>query len=288
MRAANRHQQHHYVPAFLLRQWQSGPDERLTAFAWKNGNLVASRNKARAVAKLLGLYTLQEAPSEQRNMLESKLFQLVDDHAARVHAALLRGDLQKLTQEDAEHWARFVVSLTVRSPWLIERYAARGPGVMLRAMMDRPVPGEDAHERLAQFQAAHPAALRDLTLRSVGRVVVQSEAHAHLLGAVWSLVDTSQSSRDLVISDVPVYRSGVKDGDFLLALPLAPKRLFMIHPQGSRIGAGLRTIPVRDLVTAANRESAAQAMQYVFASSGEHETLARRMLRKPLEGPSRG
>lgn len=50
------HDEHHFVPAFLLREWQTGDDDKLTSLRWARGALVANRYKAKSVAKQRHLY----------------------------------------------------------------------------------------------------------------------------------------------------------------------------------------------------------------------------------------
>jgi len=44
------HDNHHFVPAFLLREWEAGEDKKLTSFRWSRGAVVDSRFKAKSVA----------------------------------------------------------------------------------------------------------------------------------------------------------------------------------------------------------------------------------------------
>ena len=66
----------------------------------------------------------------------------------------------------------------------------------------------------------------------------------------------------------------------MLALPIAPKMLFMVHPENSTWAPRLRTLSARELVRRANIDSASQAIDYVFATSSEHIQRAKRYLRR--------
>jgi hypothetical protein len=64
------HDQHHFVPAFLLREWESGKDDKLTSLRWARGAVVANRYKAKSVAKQRHLYTTGLAEGRPDNKLE--------------------------------------------------------------------------------------------------------------------------------------------------------------------------------------------------------------------------
>jgi hypothetical protein len=102
-----------------------------------------------------------------------------------------------------------------------------------------------------------------------------------MLGATWTTVDLSASPLDLVIADRPVLRVGGFDADYLLACPIAPTRLFLMHPENSTWPARLGGLSPRDLVMRVNRESVNQAHTFVFATSGAHRSLAETYLRQP-------
>ena len=78
--------EHHFVPAFLLREWQSGSDEKLTSFRWSRGQVVATRFKAKSVAKRRHLYStgvaegrpVKEVAAEMTTLTAEELDRLLD------------------------------------------------------------------------------------------------------------------------------------------------------------------------------------------------------------------
>ena len=277
---SKRHDVHHFIPAFLLRQWQNGPDDRLTALAWKGGSVNASRRKAKAVAKLTGLYTLRDVPEDEANIVEAKIFQRIDDEGAAAHAKLARGE-SELSPREKDGWARFIVSLVTRSPWFLQRHVDAAPRALLEMIMKNPLEGMSPSLTLEKVLEVVPDLPRDMALRGLVSMLPKSRTQDAIMGAPWTIADVSDSSRDLVIGDQPVLRSGDFDTDFLLALPLSPTKLFLMHSPDSSALSAFRRLGPRQLVERANRESAHRAIEYVYATSDAHAALARRYLREP-------
>lgn len=275
------HNEHHFIPAFMLRQWERGENSKLTTMTWRNGAVRLGRNRAKAVAKWTQLYTLHDAPEHAKNIIESKVFQKVDDEGAIAHAAILSGDLSSLSDELAQCWTRFVVALLMRSPWFIQEQVKKAPNVMLDTILKTALPEEDTAATLQAILSANPNFATTIALRSLVSSLPNSQSHAAIQGAQWILADVRASPIDLVIGDLPVLRTaGGFEGDFMLALPIAPKMLFMVHPENSTWAPRLRTLSARELVRRANIDSASQAIDYVFATSSEHIQLAKRYLRR--------
>lgn len=84
------HDEHHFVPAFLLREWQTGEDDKLTSLRWARGAVVANRYKAKSVAKQRHLYSTGVAERRPNNKLEREFMgPKVDDPAAIAHQVML-------------------------------------------------------------------------------------------------------------------------------------------------------------------------------------------------------
>ena len=84
--AAMAHDNHHFVPAFLLREWEAGGDKKLTSFRWSRGAVVDSRFKAKSVAKQRHLYSTTTDEGRPDNKLERDFMgPVVDEPAAIAH-----------------------------------------------------------------------------------------------------------------------------------------------------------------------------------------------------------
>lgn len=278
---SRRHENHHFIPAFLLRPWERGDDSRLTTLAWRNGAIRIGRNRAKAVAKLAQLYTLHELPSDRRNIIEARVLQKIDTDGAAVHSVFLAPGHPTLSAGDAVAWTRLVLSLVLRSPWMIEKYIEDAPRVLLETIKKSAAAGEDPEDTFLELQSRNPDLARSMTLQGRARLLPRGQSHAAMLGATWTVVDVSSSPFDLVIADQPVLRTGGFNEDYLFALPIAPTKLFLMHPEHSTWPGRLGALPTRELVMRVNRESATQAHTYLFATSGAQARLAEAYLRVP-------
>ena len=192
------HKAHHYIPVFLLKHWHGGKDDRLTVFTWRNDALTVSSRRAKAVAKITGLYALGAASPTVRNVIEKTVFQTIDNDGAEVHQHLLHQGAQGLSEEQAQTWARFLVSLLVRSPQTLEKHLADSPQVLLNTMRKNALPGEDAEEVFAQLSVERPHLTRNLTLGAIVKVLEGGMVQSVVMDSVWATIDLSRSPIDLV------------------------------------------------------------------------------------------
>ena len=66
-----KHVAHHFVPDFLLRNWHSTPEEKLTHFEWVFGKLDVQEYKAKHVAKQKHLYSTVQQDGTHDTSLET-------------------------------------------------------------------------------------------------------------------------------------------------------------------------------------------------------------------------
>jgi hypothetical protein len=108
---------HHYVPQFLLGQWSS--EGWIVAYYWENGAGRVIENSKASVAsacQIPNLNTYFGVPADFRDFPETGFFTpKIDTPAAPVHARLTRGEVGSLTPKEKTDWARFLVSLGVRT-----------------------------------------------------------------------------------------------------------------------------------------------------------------------------
>jgi hypothetical protein len=107
---------HHFIPQFYLRAWARG-DGRLTWFYRPHSKVEAVSRYPKAVGFDTNLYAYEGVPEDKRQILEKELFHPVDTHAAETHKLLLGGKLNALSNENRVHWARFLLSTQLRTPF---------------------------------------------------------------------------------------------------------------------------------------------------------------------------
>ena len=132
------HDQHHFVPAFLLREWQTGEDNKLTSLQWARSIVVANRYKAKSVAKQRHLYATGLAEGRPDNKLEREFMgPKVDDPAAVSHQLMLTDGIEALNEQHWVDWARFLVCQMVRTPRIVAHVRHQGREILMHG--DEPV-----------------------------------------------------------------------------------------------------------------------------------------------------
>ena len=107
---------HHYVQQFYLKQW-ADPDGQIPNYRWLRNRAIFGRVKSsKGTGFEPDLYAREHVPPEERNLVETGFFSVLDDKAARVHARLLRLEQFIFTAEERMDWAMFLAAATARTP----------------------------------------------------------------------------------------------------------------------------------------------------------------------------
>lgn len=285
------HHNHHFVPAFLLREWESGKPAKLTYFMWAQDKLVQKPRTAGAVASQRFLYSINVDPTT--NSANSRLEidfmgPVVDDPASVVHKAMLkarRGKTEWLSDQQREIWARFIVAQMVRIPAHVEMMRKKG-GEILRANtklvsvegFGDGVTPQPINEWLEQY---FPDSFDDLGVLTLPSVVNSERLNALVLGTTWELRDIRHTNFDLLISDSPLTYFRDK-GHIVFVLPIAPHRLFFAY-SNLVSWAKIRRFTMLSLAKRSNVSQVEQAERYVYSTSSAQKPLVEKYLRKPRQ-----
>ena len=106
---------HHFTPVFYLKAWAS--DGHVTRYYRPQKEVVPSPVAPKRTGFEPHLYTLHGVPPEQQDWLETQFLKPVDLRAAVARQLLLDGGLNRLTNEQRVDWARFMMSMQLRSPF---------------------------------------------------------------------------------------------------------------------------------------------------------------------------
>jgi hypothetical protein len=108
---------HHFTPVFYLNSWAI--DDRVTRYYRPCSGVVVSPTAPKNTGYENHLYTFQGVSPEQQEILETQFFSPVDSSAAIAHKLLLAGCLNQLTNQQRADWARFMMSMQLRSPFAL-------------------------------------------------------------------------------------------------------------------------------------------------------------------------
>lgn len=278
------HNEHHFVPAFLLREWQTGDDNKLTQLQWMRGAVITDRLKAKSVAKQRHLYATGIACGRPDNRLERDFMDpKVDGPAALAHKVLLTEGVGVLTEQHRIDWARFLVCQMIRTPKMVEHVRLRGREILMRG--DEPVaadvlgPGEP-QVSLSQWLKEHrPDLFDDLGIDTLPHIINSSLLNGVFLKATWATREIKHAKFDFLVSDSPLVYEGKMSSNFLFAIPLSPRKLFLAYSD-EQTGNNVKRAAADAVAVAFNRNQAAQAQSYVFSTSDKQRAFVTRYLRK--------
>ena len=278
---------HHYVPKFILEQWHTPPDDRLSTFHWEHGALRHGRHKAKAVAKRDHLYSRRRRTANPDVSLERDFFgPYVDDPAARVHKKMLANGLGDLTHAEQADWAKFIIAQILRVPTTMEQMRERGRRTLEEGLDADPDAyvverGNEPEPTLrAWFEKNFPHEFDDVAVRAFPLLVYSKKLLSAVLTGHWAVRVLTNSNRDLVIGDKPLSVAGKLGGEHLLIMPIAPNRVWLAF-DNPQTGVNVEQRTDVDLVREINRAMVIQTDRYVYSSSMQHEALILKYLRKP-------
>lgn len=284
---------HHFTPVFYQKAWV-GADGRLTRYSRPFDKVVAKSCAPSRTGSKAHLYTLQGVPPERQAALETEFFQPVDDHAAVAHQMMRVGRLNDLTGDLRCHWARFLMSMTLRSPFSLGE-VARLADQTVRANL-----AADDDEYNALRKPSDPATLYDWTLKHQPQVIENAHKtflpglidHAdlgrHLINMVWATMDVSTARHSLLTSDRPFNWSlGWKDPKTLLVFPIGPELLFLATNGLPLVQAVLRN-PADKVVRQVNDAVVRLAVDFVVGRDASQLSFVEERLRRPDQEPAPG
>lgn len=221
------------------------------------------------------LYSFSGVKPDRQHMIEKEF---LAPHVDGPGSAALTHFLDQApeTATTRSDWARYVMSLAVRTPAGLARVAALSDSVV-RPLLSDP----DDAEYLAVKQCGDPETLRDLierdaphVLDNVGKIFLpglidHEELGNYIVNMKWGVMNLS-GARTLLLGDQPlILTGGLKDPNSLLALPLSPTRVF-IAINDMRLIDRMLGRGIDYLAEVLNDQSVRQSTQNVYGSGPEH------------------
>lgn len=229
---------HHYVPQFLLQPWAVGtPDGRLEAFRVDLPDIPSKRLKPRATGFEPDLYALTKpvVAGMEQQAIEKNLLRIVDNSGAIARRKLDLEGLQNLTSQQRIDWVRFLMSLRVRRPRIVERLRREGSEMLRKHLAADPHEYDsmrkDGDEPTLEewAEARFPGIVENIGLSMFSKFVVNPKIGNKILNSRWSIFDITQSAREFLLADDPlIFVGDIDQPNLILALPITPTKLFMI------------------------------------------------------------
>lgn len=287
-------EKHHYVPRFYLNGWTTQDESqalRLTRFQWKGGKFLVERVVPRSTACLDRLYSLEGAPIQDQQRIETDfLAKVIDDPAGGVlHHMRTAGPGHDLKQEQRVAWTRFIMSLRIRSPEIMEQLNAEAPAELRKNLQDDPeeydtLAEEGDPETLLEFvEKEAPGFIDDFGKRLLPRLIMDDKAFKRIHQMHWWSGDFSDSKVSLLTSDHPVIiMPGIDHPGCVLALPISPTLVFFACPD-ERVVQFLLHWNRTSLVEWLNASVVRLASEQVYAIDDSQAEFVRDLLRRPAD-----
>lgn len=227
---------HHYIPEFYLKRWMPGGVDRLTQFSKPYGDkVVPQRVYPRETGFVDRRVELAGISPKTAIEAEKQFYSpIVDDMAAAVLNKMEQGILS-YDANDRTSWARFVLAFKHRVP---EEFIA-SHRYLVRRLRDVSEKEERKYARVRTAES--PAtfsewienlyATGDLDWAAFTTLVgatEKAEVNEILINMHWGTYSFGWNVPSLLTSDRPLISFGrPKDRNFVIALPVGPKRLFL-------------------------------------------------------------
>jgi Protein of unknown function (DUF4238) len=265
---------HHYIPQFLLRAWaETQPDRKVQTFRLDLPHLPSSRHAPKHIAYEENLYalTMPAVAGMERQAVEKYLLRRIDNLAAGVLRDLTATGLSCLTPEDRCDWARFLMSLRLRQPHIVQQLRIASSEHLEASLAERPEEYDAVAEAgdppilLQWTREKYPGLIENFGMSFFHKLVDNKEVGGKILRMKWWLWDFSSEQHDLLLADQPcIFTKGIDNPDLVIALPIGPSKAFMAT-RTERVATLLRAQRPKDLLMRMNESSLNQARVRVYA-----------------------
>lgn len=275
---------HHYVPKFYLRGWCI--DNQITRFQWLNDQLEVRKVGVKRNAGMSHLYSLRHLPSDPQIIEREFMGPRVDDPAAKAYQHLCSGT-QPLSDSKRADWTRFLMSLRIRVPDVIERLRSDGETKLRAALASDPeeyeaLRSKDDPASLTEYlEKTQPGLIADFGIRMLPGLHSHQEIFKKVYEMYWWTHNFQGASVSLLTSDRPLMIvPSLDEPTCIMALPLSPTLAFFATHQ-LKVAKKITSIPLSRLARAVNQETVRLANQFVFSQNQNQEIFIRRHFAKP-------
>lgn len=273
------HVYHHVVPRFYLNGWTT--NHRLTRFQWVRGELEVREVGTKRIAGRDHLYALHHMPQDPQFVEREFMGRLIDDPAAQVYHHMV-GNPAKLSEKQRSIWTRFLMSLRVRTPNVIERLRVDAEDDLRRRLMDQPEEYDalratnDPDNLYEYMEQRRPGFVADFGIRILPDIVNHPPIAKKIFQMYWWTQRFEGSTVDLLTSDRPlIIVPDLHDPACVMALPLTPHLAFFAthsFEQAKRVG----TLHASRLARALNHETVRLADKQIYAANARQAEFVRR------------
>jgi hypothetical protein len=265
---------HHFVPQFLLRAWAIGSaDSKIEDIRLDIGGLPSSRRAPKSTGYKDDLYALSKpVVAGMKKQAIEKIYNMhVDNLGARAHQTLLESGLRSLTNEQRSDWVRFLMSLRIRQPDIVQKLKTESAEHLAQTLDEQPeeyvdIANIDDPPTLAEWtEQQFPGLIENFGLSFFHEIANNPDVGDKVFNMKWWLWDFSNVNFDLMIADQPcIFTTGIDDPNLVIALPISPDKAFMAT-NSEPIATMMRQQVPKDLAARLNESSLNQARARIYA-----------------------
>lgn len=279
------HVYHHYVPRFYLKAWTK--DHQITRFQWINNELEMRRVGIKRTAGLDHLYSLKHFPQDPQMIEREFMGRIIDDPASTVYKHLSESKAP-LSEHQRTIWTRFLLSLRVRMPDVIERLRVDAENELRQNLMANPeeyeaLRGPNSPANLYDFlEKLRPGFVADFGIRMLPDLLAYQPAFKQIYEMYWWTHSFYGASISLLTSDRPlIITPSVDDQSCVLALPLGPHTAFFAT-HTLEMASRVASKPASKLAKAINHETVRLASHCVYSIDSYQTYFIKRHFRNAL------
>lgn len=264
---------HHYIPIFYLKQWARDNKGRLCEFSKPHDRVKPRRTHPDGTGYVDGLNTVEGLPPAEARFLEDVFFQIADDAAAQALKILLSPPPWNFTTKMRSGWSRFIMSLMVRNPELVQKYKEVAAALFKDALprieaeyaRDR---GPDDPPTYAEYAQRHGPNPAGRTIVRVIQALADNEELGRRINSMrWTVFSDTNPKFELLTSDRPMLvANGMGPPRGHLIMPISPFHVF-VATNNIETENYVRTVwNNRDAIPQINDRVASQSRKYVWGT----------------------
>lgn len=260
----------HFVPQFLQSPWTLS-DGMLLRHKLECGSAKRLAPKANGFAHDLLSLTKSQVMGMDQHAIEKVLLQRVDNEAAAIRDKLLDGQLVALSHEERCAWVRFIMSLRLRQPSVVNLLRDGAQQTLRQKLAEAPEEYESIalSDTFLTFEewteAAFPGAIENFGLSFFHELINDEAVGTKLLHLRWWVWKFEWQDHALLLGDNPcVFAGGIDNPNLAVMLPISPRVAF-IATRGDTVAQELSRANGKRLSRNFNDATVRQAERYVYA-----------------------
>lgn len=219
---------------------------------------------------LLSLTKAQVMGMDQ-HAIEKVVLQRVDNEADLVRKKLSEGRLASLSYEERCAWVRFIMSLRLRQPRIVNELRIGTEQVLRDKLSEKPedyqsiAEGSEFPTLEAWTEANFPGVIENYGLSFFHELINDETVGTKLLQLRWWVWKFTEHDHALLLGDNPcVFAGGIDYPNLAVMLPISPRAAF-IATRGNAVAQALSRANGKILSSNLNDATIRQAERYVYA-----------------------